>query len=179
MKIVLFILFSCIVIQDVSAQGKEYVCTPCGNTCDNMVHDGPGTCATCHMKLIEKSSVRFSNLTIDEFCKRIAANPNAILLDVRSAGEFNGTSSEVATFGYFKNAININVNELESRLDELEKFKDREILVYCSHSRRSPRASYLLATHGFHQVKNMTGGVSTLSVQGSDCLKETFVAHKK
>ncbi|MDZ7646597.1 MAG: rhodanese-like domain-containing protein [Cytophagales bacterium] len=76
------------------------------------------------------------------------ANPKALVLDVRTLGEFNGTNMEVMSFGHFKNAININVEELERRLSELDQYKDREVLIYCSHSHRSPRASYLLSTQG-------------------------------
>jgi rhodanese-related sulfurtransferase len=104
--------------------------------------------------------------------------PKRLLLDVRTPGEFNATNTEVMSFGHFKNAINISVEELEGRLSELDKYKDREVLVYCSHSHRSPRASYLLSTRGFKNVKNMTGGVSTFPQPVLNaCLKENFVAH--
>ena len=115
---------------------------------------------------------------MEEFCKRIAANPNALILDVRSPEEFAGKSTEMPSFGHFKNAVNVNVVELEQRLDELAKYKDKEILVYCSHNHRSPRASYILTTNGFKTVKNMTGGVSTFVGQESNAyLKKSFVFH--
>ncbi len=176
MKILILLFFSGILFNAISPNNKEYVCIPCGYDCDKEAHNGPGTCPSCKMKLVEKSSVTFSNITVEELCKRIATNPNAILLDVRTPGEFRGTTTEVPSFGHFKNAININVEELESRLGELDK--NREILVYCSHNHRSPRASYLLSTHGFKQVKNMTGGVSAFSHVANDCLKKSFVFHK-
>ncbi|MEJ0032816.1 MAG: rhodanese-like domain-containing protein [Bacteroidota bacterium] len=79
--------------------------------------------------------------------------------------------------GHFKNAININVEELESRVDEISKYKGQEVLVYCSHSHRSPRATYFLSTHGFSNVKNVDGGVSTMTDAERDCLKGSFVSH--
>lgn len=158
----------------------EYVCLPCGSSCDNQLHKGSGTCPSCNMKLVEKSTVRFKNIGVEEFCKRIAENPEAIILDVRTPGEFSGTQTEVPSFGHFKNAININVNELEARLTELEKFKNKEILVYCSHSHRSPRASYLLNIKGFTNVKNLSGGVSTFADKKDPAyLKSTFVLHNR
>jgi rhodanese-related sulfurtransferase len=177
MKLLLFILLTGFSFTVIAQHKKEYVCTPCGYECDRQVHNGPGTCSSCHMKLVEKSSIQFSNITVDELCNRITVNPNAIVLDVRTPGEFDGTITGRQSFGHFKNAININVEELESRLGELNKYKDREILVYCSHNHRSPRASYLLSTHGFKQVKNMTGGVSTFSKPENECLKKSFVFH--
>ena len=80
--------------------------------------------------------------------------------------------------GDIKNAININVQELENRLSQLSKYKDTEILVYCSHSHRSPRASYLLSTNGFKNVSNMSGGVSIIGNTPSELVKRYFVQHQ-
>jgi len=158
----------------------EYVCQPCGQECDNQVYSKPGTCHSCGMALVKKSTVKFKNIDLEEVCNRIKDNPKIVLLDVRSPGEFNGSNKDIPTFGHFKNAININVGELEERVNELSKYKDSEVIVYCSHSHRSPRASYLLGTHGFTNVKNMIGGVSMLSSPyNSFCLKKEFVAHVK
>ena len=35
-------------------QNAKYVCPPCARACDNEVHDKPGTCASCNMKLVVK-----------------------------------------------------------------------------------------------------------------------------
>jgi rhodanese-related sulfurtransferase len=162
------------------SQKEEYVCLPCGQECDNKIYSQPGTCGTCGMKLVEKSTIKFKNISIEELCRRLKENPRAVLLDVRSPGEFNGTKKDIPTFGHFKNAININVGELESRVDELSKYKNSEVIVYCSHSHRSPQASYILNTHGFTNVENMAGGVSTLvAPYDGDCLKKEFVAHAR
>jgi rhodanese-related sulfurtransferase/DNA-directed RNA polymerase subunit RPC12/RpoP len=156
---------------------KEYVCSPCGYKCDSEIHNAPGTCTACNMELVDKSSIKFKNLSVEEFAQRIKANPTALVLDVRSPEEFKGTTAEMPSFGHFKNAININVQELESRISELSKFKDKEVLVYCSHSHRSPRASYILSTNGFKNVSNMSGGVSTIVDKQSTLMSKVFVPH--
>lgn len=159
------------------AQPPEYVCSPCNNACDKVIYHKPGTCTECHMKLVRKTALQqFKNLTAAEFCERINMNPSVVLLDVRSAGEFND-SDWGNTYGHFRNAININIDDLEKRLGELEKYKDREILVYCSHSVRSPRAAMILNEHGFKNVSNLAGGVSALRPKGDECLKKNFVIH--
>ncbi len=174
----LVLLFSLISIITNSIAQTEYKCTPCGYDCDAETYKTPGTCAMCKMKLVTTSSIKFKSLSFEEFAKRIQANPNVVLLDVRSPEEFKGTTTEVPSFGHFKNAININVEELEARLVELSKYKDKEILVYCSHSHRSPRASYILNINGFNNVSNMNGGVSTLAAkQSNELLKKFFVFH--
>ena len=178
MKFLLPLLFTAISIHSFAQGKKQYVCSPCGYDCDKEVHDKPGTCASCGMAFVEKSTITFADLTFEQLCERIKANPKAILLDVRTPAEFSGTSTEVPSFGHFKNAININVEELEKRVGELSKFKNQEVLVYCSHSHRSPRASYFLTTHGFKNVKNMAGGVSTLSTTTPDaCMQKVYVKH--
>jgi rhodanese-related sulfurtransferase len=160
------------------AQSRQFVCTPCGSDCDKETYDHAGNCRDCGMTLVEKSTAEVENLSIDDMCRRISANPDLVLLDVRSPGEFKGTPGR-NSYGHFKNAININIDELEGRVSELSKYKDKEIIVYCSHSHRSPRATYLLQSKGFKNVKNMAGGVSTLTQEmSSPCLKNSFIFHR-
>ena len=156
-----------------------FVCTPCGYDCDLVEHDGPGTCAICNMEIVDKATVHFENITFSEACKRAKANKNALLLDVRSAGEFNGTDRSRDTYGYLQGAININVMELADRVDELQAYKDAEIIVYCSQSHRSPAATYFLTNNGFSNVVNVSGGVSILEAQFGDdnCISELFIKH--
>jgi rhodanese-related sulfurtransferase len=176
MRISLIFLLLCTVGASAFAQPKQYVCTPCGQDCDRSVVHHAGACSACGMALVEKETFEFKDLSLDELCARITSNPKLVLLDVRSPQEFNGSNGD--TYGHFKNAININIGDLERRLKELEKFKDEEVIVYCSHSHRSPRAAYILSSKGFNNVSNMSGGVSTLAGKvESPCLKKYFVFH--
>jgi rhodanese-related sulfurtransferase len=147
-------------------QAGEYQCMPCGSDCDKASYDKPGECAHCTMTLVKKSSVVFKSIGPEEACDYILKHPDLVVLDVRTKEEYEGTTDE---YGTLKNAINIPVQELEKRMVELNKMKDKEIIVYCSHSRRSPRASYLLTQHGFKNVSNMEGGMSTM--KDSSCKK--------
>lgn len=163
-----------------TAQTSEYVCTPCGHPCDDTVLTKGGECPTCRMPMVPKSYVKITNLSPAEFCARIAANPEAIILDVRSESEFKGTSTTMETYGHFKKAINIHINQLTKRVAELKDYKDREILVYCSQNYRSPRAAYFLNMQGFNNVKNLTGGLSKAgSALKTACYREHYVEHKK
>ncbi|MEJ1237866.1 rhodanese-like domain-containing protein [Chryseolinea sp. T2] len=158
-------------------QQHQYVCSPCGNDCDKRVYDKPGNCSVCGMALIDKATIGYKDIDFEAVCARVKANPKVVLLDVRSPAEFKGTSTDVPTFGHLKNAINVNIDELEARIEELNKFKDQEVIVYCSHSHRSPRASYYLSTHGFKNVKNVSGGVSELASAAPACLNQIYVKH--
>ena len=141
----------------------HYLCLPCGSSCDEIVHTKTGTCTHCNMQLVKKSTVIFKKIEPAQLCSFVAAHKEVILLDVRTKAEFEGTAEE--KFGRLKNAINIPIQELEQRVAELNKYKNTEIVVYCSHSHRSPRASYLLNQHGFKKVTNMNGGMSVWKEQ--------------
>lgn len=74
----------------------------------------------------------------------------AILLDVRTAIEFETGSIE--------NSINIPVDDLRSRMNELDK--NKEILVFCQVGLRGYIACRILTQNGF-KAKNLTGGYKT------------------
>ncbi len=137
-----------------------YVCMPCGSSCDDIAYKKPGICSHCNMKLVVKNTVKFNKIEPKNLCSFILAkgNKNVLLLDVRTKEEFNGTGNE--KFGKLAGVINIPVQDLEKRIAELGKYKNKEIVVYCSHSHRSPRASYLLMQNGFNKVTNMQFGMS-------------------
>lgn len=143
---------------------NNYRCLPCGLSCDTANYPGPGTCSHCNMLLVPDSTIVHGSIDPVDMCK--LDEKNTLFLDVRTTAEFNGTAPE--KFGAIKNAVNIPVQELETRVGELEKFRGKDIVVYCSHSHRSPRASYMLTQNGFTKVTNMTGGMSVWKEQVTD-----------
>ena len=140
---------------------KTFVCLPCGQDCDNEEHTEPGQCLHCSMPLVRRSTIRHTSIAPENVCEFIDDNPGLLLLDVRTMEEFDGSAER--NFGTLRNAINIPVQELENRLSELKGYKGKTILVFCSHSHRSPRASYLLTQNGFAKVVNMDGGMSVFA----------------
>jgi NADPH-dependent 2,4-dienoyl-CoA reductase/sulfur reductase-like enzyme/rhodanese-related sulfurtransferase len=74
----------------------------------------------------------------------------ALILDVR-------TPSEYAS-GHIDGAINIPINELRSRMNELPS--NREILTYCSVGQRSYYAARALRLNKFN-ARNISGGIHT------------------
>ncbi|MBK5269516.1 MAG: rhodanese-like domain-containing protein [Bacteroidia bacterium] len=147
---------------EVSTTDKdEYQCIPCGLECDKDVYNEPGVCPHCQMQLVKKSTIHFKTIQPSEICRYISDHPDVVLLDVRTKEEFEGTANP--DFGTLKNAINLPVQELESRLSTLDSLKEKDIIVYCSHSHRSPRASYILTQNGFKNITNMAGGMSVMN----------------
>jgi rhodanese-related sulfurtransferase/DNA-directed RNA polymerase subunit RPC12/RpoP len=158
-SILLLVLFS-VSSENLYSQSTEYVCLPCGLDCDNAVHKEPGQCMHCGMGLVKKSTVVFNRIEPDALCSYVASHPGVILLDVRSKREFEGKSTP--DYGTLKNAINIPIQEMDKRITELDAYKNKEIIVYCSHSQRSSRVSYQLTQNGFTKVTNMQGGLRLL-----------------
>lgn len=82
---------------------------------------------------------------------RLMNDSQALVLDVREDKETRG--------GALQGAKNIPIGVLGKRLDELNKHKDRSIVVYCQSGNRSVMAGNLLVKHGFTQVNNLKGGI--------------------
>ena len=76
---------------------------------------------------------------------------NAFVLDVRQPSEFEG--------GHLLNACLIPLGELKGRIGELEKYKDKPMLVVCRSGNRSATACAILSKRGFTQAYNLVGGI--------------------
>lgn len=147
-------------ISQKNIKDSTFVCMPCGADCDKLAYTKSGFCTHCNMPLVNKATVSFNNIEPTAICTFIEnkGKQNVVLLDVRTKEEFTGNAPD--KFGRLNGAINIPVNELAVRMKELRQYKNKEILVYCSHSHRSPRASYMLTQGGFKKVTNMLYGMS-------------------
>jgi len=94
----------------------------------------------------------------------LKSNPNTLLIDVRSPGEYSDTSEFGGlNIGHLKNAINIPIDSIPKNLDKLKADARRPIVLYCSHSQRSRRVSKTLMENGFTDVWNLNGGMSILN----------------
>lgn len=74
-----------------------------------------------------------------------------LILDVRDAAEF-------AT-GHIQGAKNIPIAELAGRIKEIEKFKDKPVLVHCQKGMRAKGACSILKAQQFSQLNNLQGGL--------------------
>ncbi len=106
----------------------------------------------------------YPTLYAGEFCRFIRANPDVVLIDVRTPGEFSDTSHFASlNKGRLKGAINIPVDTIRKDLHVLDPFKDRPMIFYCSHSQRSRRVSKLLSEQGYSRFYNLNGGMTSLN----------------
>ncbi len=77
---------------------------------------------------------------------------NAVILDVREAVEYAA--------GRIANAKQIPLSQLASKLKELEKFKQKPVIVACRAGMRSGGACKLLKQNEFTQVYQLKGGLT-------------------
>jgi NADPH-dependent 2,4-dienoyl-CoA reductase/sulfur reductase-like enzyme/peroxiredoxin family protein/TusA-related sulfurtransferase/rhodanese-related sulfurtransferase len=74
-----------------------------------------------------------------------------MLIDVRTSVEFS--------LGTIEGAVNIPVDELRTRLDEIPL--DKKIILFCQVGLRGYLAYRILVQHGFQQLRNLSGGYKT------------------
>ncbi len=94
----------------------------------------------------------YPNITVADVQKKIYIKNNILLLDVRTLDEFDGP------LGHIAGAVLIPIQEIEQRIDELNKHKEKEIIVICRSGNRSQTGTRILISHGFNAV-NMVGGM--------------------
>jgi rhodanese-related sulfurtransferase len=78
---------------------------------------------------------------------------DARIVDVRDAGEFAS--------GHLPDALNIPVGKLVERISELEKLKEKPIILCCATGMRSNKACGELKKQGFTKLFNLSGGIDT------------------
>ena len=76
---------------------------------------------------------------------------DAVVIDVRDNAEWAA--------GRIAGARHMALDQLPKRLGELDKFKERPLVVYCASGNRSASACSMLRKAGFAQVFNLEGGL--------------------
>ena len=76
---------------------------------------------------------------------------NALVLDVREENEFKT--------GHILGAKLVPLLTLKERIGELERYRERAIVVVCRSGNRSATASALLGNRGFGQAYSLAGGM--------------------
>lgn len=104
-------------------------------------------------KFINNKKIR--HYDSEEILKRLKMN-NMVLLDVRTVPERKRD--------HIKNSIHIPLNQLRSRMEELNKYKNKEIVCYCRSGNRSLNAVVFLQKHGFNAA-NLRGGITSWNYQ--------------
>jgi len=89
-------------------------------------------------------------ITVENLKKKLE-NEDIFILDVREPFEYNISNIDGEL---------IPLNQLKNRLDEIEEYKEDEVVVMCRSGGRSAEATKFLESQGFENVKNLKGGIN-------------------
>lgn len=86
-----------------------------------------------------------------------------LLLDVREEAEFSKS--------HMRDAKNIPLKQLSTRIAEIDKFKAKTVIVVCASGVQSSKASTQLKIDGFNDVHILDGGMTAWQAQGLPTVK--------
>lgn len=92
------------------------------------------------------------NLNPQQWQDQLSADAEAIILDVRTVGEYND--------GHLPNAVN--VPNIKAELDNLDKSKN--YYLHCRVGGRSAIAAHLMNSNGFKNVFNLNGELDEITI---------------
>ena len=98
------------------------------------------------------------NISVAEVKERVAQNGHINLLDVREPDE----RAEFNIGGTFIPLGQV----MAMQTDEIEDWKNEEVICYCRSGKRSMQAAMMLETMGFTDVKNLEGGMLAWQTAG-------------
>jgi rhodanese-related sulfurtransferase len=98
-------------------------------------------------------------ISVEELAVQMNTNDSLLILDVRTEAELAGP------LGQIEGVVNIPIDELEERINELNEYKEYDIAVICRSGRRSERGTKILNQNGFNS-KNVVGGMQEYRKKG-------------
>jgi rhodanese-related sulfurtransferase len=83
---------------------------------------------------------------------------DALVVDVREQAEYAQS--------HILNARLLPLSQVEAKIGDIEKFKDKPVILYCATGSRSSTAASVLRKGGFSKVFNLSGGFSAWQQAG-------------
>jgi rhodanese-related sulfurtransferase len=90
------------------------------------------------------------DINVEELKIKLDQKEDILVIDVREPWEF-----EEFNIG----AKLIPLGDLQSKVDDLDDYMDKEVIVHCKSGARSAAAKEFLIRRGFTNVRNLTGGM--------------------
>ncbi|WP_201983415.1 rhodanese-like domain-containing protein [Hymenobacter rubidus] len=99
-----------------------------------------------------------ADITPAELHQRQQAGETPTIIDVREPWEHEEAR--------MPGAQNIPLGTLPEKLDDLDAWKEQEIIVHCKSGARSGQAKAYLTQQGFTNVRNLLGGYQAYAAEG-------------
>lgn len=100
--------------------------------------------------LIQRKMSGASDVSVNQLT-RLINDEKAVTVDVREPKEF--------VDGKLPGALHIPGSQLKSRIAELDRFKERPVILYCARGQRSPSSATALSHAGFTKLHSLHGGI--------------------
>jgi rhodanese-related sulfurtransferase len=110
------------------------------------------------LNLVNDAKRRVNEVSVDEARARLAANPKAVLLDVREDDEWRA--------GHAAEAVHLGRGILERDLEKLYPDPKTEIIMYCGGGFRSALTCDAAQKMGYRNVHSLIGGYKGLVAAG-------------
>lgn len=104
--------------------------------------------------MVNDAKRRVTEISVAEARARLAANPHAVLLDVREDHEWNA--------GHAAEAVHLGKGILERDLEKLYPDQQRELIMYCGGGFRSAITCDVAQKLGYQNVASLIGGYKLL-----------------
>ncbi len=106
------------------------------------------------LALVNDAKKHVRELSVAEARARLAANPKAVLVDVREDREWQA--------GHAAEAVHLGKGVLERDLEKAYPDKDTEIIMYCGGGFRSALTADAAQRMGYRNVASLIGGYRAL-----------------
>jgi len=102
---------------------------------------------------------------------RLMNDDDTLVLDVRLEKEYKE--------GHILDSVHIPLGALDSRVRELEQYKNNAVVIYCQTGMRSKQAGNTLKKHGFENMFSIDGGIGAWAAANLPINKATKKKNKK
>jgi rhodanese-related sulfurtransferase len=106
------------------------------------------------LKVVNEARPHVKEVTIEQARERLAANPKAILVDVREDSEWNN--------GHASQAIHLGKGVLERDIEKMIPDPNAEVIMYCGGGYRSILTCDVAKRMGYRNVSSLMGGYKAL-----------------
>ena len=110
------------------------------------------------LKMVDKARPGVAEVDIAEAKRKLEANPETVLLDVREDSEWSK--------GHAAEALHLGRGVLERDIEKMFPDKNREMIMYCGGGYRSIMTAAAALEMGYKNVYSLAGGYKALVDSG-------------
>lgn len=110
------------------------------------------------LKVVNEARPRVKEVSVEEARQRLAANPKAVLMDVREDVEWQN--------GHAAQAVHLGKGVFERDIESLFPDPNAEIIMYCGGGYRSVLTCDVAQRMGYRNVSSLVGGYKALVAAG-------------